>query len=212
MVNIVSAYYKNEDMTREFLDNLADKLPIRSHLILVNAGSEPIEHRVITERIDLEENKSFSNSMNAGLKRSYAADYVIVIGNDVFPLSSTWIDDLISVVEDSRAMLVAPRNNVETTPSFTEENDIYGFTKFSPAVCWLMPQSTLRNIGLFDEQFLIGTYEDNDYCRRVENVGGKIAIAKNVFVDHLLSRTMGLFDAPRVMEENAQRYREKWPG
>lgn len=198
MTMIVSAYFRNEALTRQFLDNLIGKLPSDCGLILVNAGSEPIDHPIITKRIDLAENHSFANSMNAGIKETQGD--VCIIGNDVFPETSDWLERL----QESKADIIAPVPN-QPTQEKIEEVD------FTPAVCWLMSRECIDTVGLFDERFVGGTFEDNDYCRRVKEAGGRILVDYRVSVKHLVNQTVNLLGGEgKLMSENAQRYKEKW--
>lgn len=61
----------------------------------------------------------------------------------------------------------------------------------------------------FDEQFEVGCYEDDDYCKRVTNAGGHIVVDTRVKLKHLLSQTFGLFDQSKYMVENGKRFKEK---
>ncbi len=210
MISIVSAYYKKEDMTRDFLDNLQKTVPEGVEVLLTNAGSTPIDHPIVTERIDLPENKSFSNSMNAGLRRA-KGDFICVIGNDVFP-NEGWLEKLVELAKGTNAMITAPLNDqtIMGQYSTTKQTDDYYEPDFFPAVCWLLSRECLDKVGLFDEQFVIGTYEDNDYCRRVEKEGGKIVVSKHTIVRHLLSQTMNQFDVQKAMHDNYDRFVKKW--
>lgn len=51
-------------------------------------------------------------------------------------------------------------------------------------VCVLIPRRTIDAVGLLDERFDPGMYEDNDYCRRAHNAGLKIGIHDGCFVNH----------------------------
>jgi GT2 family glycosyltransferase len=210
MISIVSAYYKKEDMTRDFLDNLQKVLPKGAEVLLTNAGSTPIDHPIVTKRIDLPENKSFSNSMNAGLREA-KGDFICVIGNDVFP-SEGWLEALVKLAGDTGAMITAPLNDKTMMETLLHERqtDDYYEPKFFPAVCWLLSRECLDKVGLFDEQFVLGTYEDNDYCRRVEKEGGRVVVSKHVTVGHLLSQTMNQFDVQKAMHDNYDRFVKKW--
>jgi GT2 family glycosyltransferase len=62
----------------------------------------------------------------------------------------------------------------------------------------------------FDERFIIGCYEDNDYCKRVEDLGGKVYVNKEVKIRHLLSQTISKLDYDGVMKENKIKFKEKY--
>lgn len=207
-ISVVSAYYNKEDMTRDFLDNL-QKVTSNVEMILTNAGSQPIEHPFITKRVDLDHNESFSNSMNAALKEA-TGDYVCLLGNDVFP-SEKWLERLVSLANQTGAFITAPVN--DKTPLHMMQGkqfDTYFETDFFPAICWVFSRECLDRVGLFDERFIGGCYEDNDYARRVKNAGGKTVVDKTTSVSHLLSQTIAQFDIGKLMQENYDRYHQKW--
>lgn len=208
-ISIVSSYYNKEEMTVDFLNNL-EKYTQADEVILTNANSKPIEHPFITERVDLDHNESFAHSMNNALKKA-TGDYVILLGNDVFPHEG-WAETLIELAERTGAYITAPLNE-QSNPSHyvkCKQFDDYFETDMFPAVCWVISKTCLKSVGLFDEQFKPGCYEDNDYCRRVVNDGGRIVVSKLVNVGHLVSRTISQFDISQMMQENYQRYVKKW--
>jgi len=207
-LRIVSAYYNKEDMTRDFLDNLQKVTP-KVEMILTNAGSKPIDHPFITKRVDLDHNESFSNSMNAALRKA-KGDYVCLLGNDVFP-SEGWIEKLVKLAEDTGAFITSPVN--DKTPLHMmngKQFDTYFETDFFPAVCWLLSRECIMKVGYFDERFLGGCYEDNDYAKRVVNAGGKTVVDKTTVVGHLLSQTLAQFDVGQLMKQNYDLYHQKW--
>ncbi len=212
-ISIVSAYVGLEDMTMDFLTNLINTTGEVKDLevILVNAGSKPIEHPIITKRVDLDHNESFSNSMNAGIKEA-TGDLICVIGNDVFP-KKRWLTSLIETQKNYRGFITSPVNNQTKISNYKTVNlgtGVYS-AEFFPAVCWLITRKCIEEVGLFDERFKIGTYEDNDYAKRVREIGGSIIVDSNVIVKHLESQTLQtLCDVNNAMNENAKLFYEKW--
>lgn len=211
--SIVTAYYKNEELTIEFLDNLVGKIGAEDEVILVNAGSGAVDHYVVSTRIDLEKNESFSNSMNAGIKAA-KGDFVVVIGNDGFPTNKNWLDELIKTQQVTGASIVVPTPTKPNVSAYDRllVGSVEGFPEYKmfPAICYLLPRSTIESVGYFDERFLGGCYEDDDYCLRVRNSGGVIVRHPAVFVRHLLSQTVKLLDGNKLMRENYKRFKEKW--
>ena len=208
-VTIITAYYNKEELTLEWLDNLDKNTPLNCEVILVNAGSKPIEHGFISKRIDLDHNESFSNSMNAGIREA-TGDYIIIMGNDTFPHDPNWVDILINCQKETNAMIVAPdttRPGYKAYSHMIKDGQEYHML---PAICWLLPKSTIDKVGLFDERFLIGCYEDNDYCKRVQNEEGKIVLCNDVIVEHRLSQTMNQFNVGEVMQTNRRKFYDKW--
>ena len=81
--------------------------------------------------------------------------------------------------------------------------------------CMLIRDEVVRRVGLFDERFGTGNFEDDDYCLRVRQAGYRLVVAEDAFVFHFGNRTfvgMGLskekFGA--VLHENEMKFREKW--
>lgn len=57
--------------------------------------------------------------------------------------------------------------------------------------CVLIAIPVIRKIGLLDEVFFPGGYEDDDYCLRARQHGYKIHLARDVFIHHWGSASFG---------------------
>ena len=55
--------------------------------------------------------------------------------------------------------------------------------------CFLIGREVIDAIGMLDEQFGIGCFEDDDYCLRAIAAGYRAVIAGDAFVHHFGSRT-----------------------
>ena len=49
----------------------------------------------------------------------------------------------------------------------------------------------MQSVGLFDEEFFPGGFEDDDYCLRARALGYKIYLARDVFIHHWGSASFG---------------------
>src|SRR5262249_28793170 len=69
----------------------------------------------------------------------------------------------------------------------------------------------IDKIGLLDEQFGIGCFEDDDYCRRALAAGYRAVIARDAFVHHFGGRTFiaSGVDFQELMRKNEQLFRAK---
>jgi GT2 family glycosyltransferase/tetratricopeptide (TPR) repeat protein len=78
--------------------------------------------------------------------------------------------------------------------------------------CLLIRREVIDRVGLFDERFGIGNFEDDDYCRRAREAGFRLAIAADAFVHHFGGRTFigGGIDHGALMRRNERLFREKW--
>ena len=79
--------------------------------------------------------------------------------------------------------------------------------------CVALSRRVLDEVGLLDEDFQVGFFEDDDYCRRVELAGFEIAIAEDVFIHHHLSASfekLGQERRDEIFHANKKVYERKW--
>jgi GT2 family glycosyltransferase len=88
---------------------------------------------------------------------------------------------------------------------FRPVNDLSGF-------CMLIDRQVIDKIGMLDERFGIGNYEDQDFCRRAQSAGFKLLIANEVYVHHFGSRAFveNDFEYYKILEENRRKFERKW--
>lgn len=86
--------------------------------------------------------------------------------------------------------------------------------------CLAVRRSVIEEVGEldgahrvpFDTRYGRGLFEDNDLCYRIQKAGYKTRLASRSFVHHTGSQSLGRMDIhPHILlEENKQRYHEKW--
>ena len=79
--------------------------------------------------------------------------------------------------------------------------------------CVMMPKNVFQQVGLLDENYGRGFFEDDDYCRRIDRLGLKIACAEDVFIHHHLSASFNQIpdqDKQALFEKNKAYYESKW--
>src|SRR5688572_17476716 len=57
--------------------------------------------------------------------------------------------------------------------------------------CVLLTRNLIKKVGLLDDKFFPGGFEDDDYCARIRAVGIKIWLARDVFMHHFGSASFG---------------------
>jgi tetratricopeptide (TPR) repeat protein len=79
-------------------------------------------------------------------------------------------------------------------------------------LCLLIPRRVVQSVGLLDERFGLGNYEDNDYCLRVRIAGYRVVWAQDVFIHHQGHQSFKQLGATfqQLLSENEQRFTRKW--
>jgi GT2 family glycosyltransferase/glycosyltransferase involved in cell wall biosynthesis len=77
--------------------------------------------------------------------------------------------------------------------------------------CVLLTKSAFQRIGLLDETFFPGGFEDDDYCIRARELGYEIFLARDVFIHHWGSASFGKlqYEYFSAQAEKNKRYLEQ---
>lgn len=149
-----------------------------------------------------ETNRGFAGGNNDGI-RAAKGDFIILLNSDTI-VTERWLEKLTGVLEnDKTAGLVGPvsnsvgneqqiyvrSNEVETvlkegahwcsmSKGGLFETDKLGF------FCVAARTDVLDNVGLLDEGYGLGYYEDDDYCIRTKKAGYRLICAEDIFIYH----------------------------
>lgn len=77
--------------------------------------------------------------------------------------------------------------------------------------CVLLSKRVLRDVGLLDESFFPGGYEDDDYCLRARKLGYGIQLARDVYIHHWGSASFGQlqYEYASSRAQNNRKYLER---
>jgi GT2 family glycosyltransferase len=176
-------------------------------------------------------NAGFAAGNNIGL-RVAAGEFVVILNNDTY-VTPGWIRTLCAHFRrDATLGLVGPvtnniGNEAKIDLQYSDMQQMIALagrhTRANPGgeipiataafFCVAMPRSVMTAVGELDEAFGIGFFEDDDYCRRVEQAGYRIACAEDVFVHHHLSASfnkMPSAEKQALFEQNKATYEAKW--
>jgi GT2 family glycosyltransferase/glycosyltransferase involved in cell wall biosynthesis len=178
-----------------------------------------------------EENKGFAAANNQGLLIA-KGEYLVMLNNDTY-VTPGWVRTLFRHLKfDPTIGLIGPVTNnignearidvtyknmdemLKVSTKFTHEHLGEAFDIGTVAFfCVMMPQSVFKIVGPLDEAFGLGFFEDDDYCKRVEQIGLRVVCAEDVFIHHHLSASFSKLDrdARRALfDTNKSRYERKW--
>ena len=147
-------------------------------------------------------NKGYAAGNNDGIEMA-SGDIVVLLNNDTL-VPSGWLEALIKVFdENKRAGLVGPITNSSgneqcvALPNLTKQNFqtiASDYTKRQQGIrfetlrmgffCVAIKRQVITDIGLLDDGFGIGMFEDDDYCVRAKSAGYDLVVAEDCFVYH----------------------------
>lgn len=178
-----------------------------------------------------DKNTGFAQACNQGI-RIARGNYLLLLNNDVL-LSEGWLDRMIACAQSHPSVgVVGPCTNAavgeQVVPvSFgADEREVQRFaarhvlrnpgrwfeTNRITGFCMLIKKEVIMNVGLLDERFGPGGYEDFDYCFRVRQAGYRIMVAGDTFVYHVGGKSYPAnnLDCIGLKRQNARILAEKW--
>ena len=209
-------------------------------IVLVDNNSKPTEKHIIREWLDKNqnhikikyvennENFGFAGGNNIGIRNS-SGEYLVILNNDTEVLHGFirrgWRHfqrnpnlGLLGVSTDNIGNEGRVFGSAASWRKFA--TNVYGFlptqsfeNRTVAFFCTFLKRSIVEEIGELNEDFGVGGFEDDDYCRRVQLAGGKIRIARDIFVHHELSASFDLLSDDfrhKNFEKNKVLYESMW--
>lgn len=228
---IILSFNNYEETTGKCLNALAaDPNFSKWEVIVVDNASDANTQRQLAEAkrhypgvnfVLNERNIGFAAGNNIGITLA-TGDIIILLNSDAFP-SPGMLNRLIEhFAHDTKLGMVGPVTNaagneqcIYTGTGGMEEKTHEGLRYASggqrdtlPAYrldffCVAIPRGVLDQVGLLDEDFGRGYYEDLDYSLRVKAAGYKLGVAEDTFVYHRGSTSFGKL--PRETKELLKR-------
>jgi len=237
LTSIIVLTHNELSFTIQCLDSIRARTDEPYQLIVVDNAStdgtreylRSLEGVIVVENA---ENRGFPAGVNQGIRVAKGRQ-VLLLNNDCI-VTTGWLRRLLDALHgDPVVGLVGPSsNNVsggqQVPANYRDAGSIDGFAWDWGAdhghecmdvdrlvgFCLLIDRAVIDRIGLLDERFGIGCFEDDDYCRRAIKAGFRLIHARGAFVHHYGSRTfrgVGL-DYPALLAENRRKYEAKLRG
>lgn len=240
-VSVVVVTYNNLELTKACLHSLEQhsQYPNLEIIVVDNASSDGspaflqdwadgAENRQVILNAD---NKGFAAANNQGLSRA-SGDYLVMLNNDTV-VTPGWVRSLLNHLRRDHSIgIIGPvTNNIgnearidihyatmedmqAAAARYTRRHLGEAFPIRTLAFfCVMLPRSVYEKVGPLDEAFGRGFFEDDDYCRRIEQLGLRAVCAEDVFIHHHLSASFNkLKDEERkiLFERNKAVYEAKW--
>ncbi|MBN2483563.1 MAG: glycosyltransferase [Candidatus Omnitrophica bacterium] len=230
--DIVIAVWNLKEITQQCIESIIKNTEAPYRLILVDdASQEPARQYLESLREDKrigeyllirnETNLGATKSFNRGMQAS-SAEYVVLLNNDTL-VTAGWLTEMIAVAESAVDIgIVNPAsNNLGQHPPKGIPLDEYAasrrkkfhgeYIEMATAVgfCYLMKRRLLDKIGLWNEQYGLGYFEETEHCIRARQNGYRIVMAKGAYVYHYEKSSFKLiFDYEKLFEANQKKFRE----
>lgn len=195
--------------------------------------------RIDGELVRSATNLGYAGGNNIGI-RSALADptitHLCLLNNDVI-VTDGWLDHLVAQAEVTGGLVGPVSNSVgneQMIPVPYKNHGINGYSRqavlkfaaeWGPAhrdnlvetqmlgfFCVLAARKLFETVGLLDEQFGIGYFEDDDYCMRCLQAGFRLTIAREVFIHHWGSATFAGMERPahdELFQKNRKLFESK---
>jgi GT2 family glycosyltransferase/glycosyltransferase involved in cell wall biosynthesis len=240
-VSVIIASYNTLAQTRRCLESLLRYTGYPHYeIIIVDNGSTDgsplfLAHaawrcpriRVITNAANL----GFSAAANQGIAAA-GGEYLVLLNSDTV-VTTGWLAGLLRHLEDPQVGLVGPVTNEVANEARVDDpyiEDLDAMRQFAwsyvqayrgqrfeipvPAMfCLAMRREIIDKVGLLDEGFEIGMFEDDDYALRVREAGFRVVCARDVFVHHhgrASFKVLGEGEYLRVFQKNKAYFEAKW--
>ena len=229
--DIIMPVWDQLEFTKECITSINNntKYPIR--LIIIDNASKRNTKEYLSslagevnfeiKLIRNEENLGFVKAVNQGLKES-SAPYICILNNDTI-VTEEWLTEMVSVLEsDATIGLLNPSsNNLGQRPGSMD------ITQYAQSLknlkgeiiemgaclgfCLLFKREIFEKLGLLDEVYGLGLFDDTDYSRKVESLGLVCARAKAAYVHHRISKSfLKRRNFEDIFKKNQQIFNKRW--
>jgi len=225
--DIVVPVWNQPEFTKACIESIINNTAdIDYRLIIIdNASNKETKHYLESLKTSVkppvflvrnENNLGFVKAANQGMRLS-EAPYICLINNDTL-VTEGWLGEMIKVFEGSAQIgLVNPSsNNLGQRPDRDEAIESYAqklkkesgsFFEIGSAIgfCMLIKKELIDKIGVFDEIYGMGNFEDTDFSRRAIKEGYICVRACAAYVYH---REGTSFGRDKTFDENFERNRQ----
>lgn len=242
-VSIIILMWNRAGLTINCLDSVLRRSGYPNlEVILVDNASDECESDIVRSWIENgrtdqvryirnNRNLGFAGGNNVGIEAS-SGEFVILLNNDTEVLFG-WVQRALRHFRLNRnlGILGVSTDNIGNEGRVTSEvpagqpwqvdnQERFGLREpiLIPArtvafFCVVLPRTTLEDVGLLDEDYGVGMFEDDDYCRRVEQKGLEIGIARDIFVHHEHQASFSKLhasDYSELFQRNKAAYESRW--
>jgi len=224
-ISIVIPVFNQLHFTKICLESLQATLLRDGEIIVIDNGSSDgtAEYllgfsniRIITNG----ENLGCAVAWNQGVRASNAS-WIAIINNDII-LSTNWLNGLLGFAREKNVDIVSPAfregeynyNIAEYSGEYVTRMNSVARMGIAQGICFVVRRRVFDKIGLFDENFKIGQFEDRDFFRRARRAGFVLGTTGRSLIHHFGSVTQDSIRGQNTIRtyerENRAYYRSKY--
>ncbi len=223
-VSIVIPVHNQLDYTRTCLEGLRAHGAGAEIVVVDNGSSDGTAGYLASQRdvtvIRNAENRGCAPAWNEGVQAS-RGECIVILNNDVI-VTPGWLEGLLAFSEEERVDIASPAIR-EGEAAYEVERyakefvgRMRGVSRMGVAdgICFMVRRRVFETVGLFDEKFRIGQFEDADFFRRAAAAGFRLGTTGRSFIHHFGSVTQDALRGKRAARpyeaENREYFRRKW--
>ncbi len=178
------------------------------------------------------ENAGFAKANNQGIEIS-TGDYIVLLNNDTI-VTHGWLTKFVNYLDNHPEIgLIGPvtnscGNEAKIDVDYKNPSGIEAFAhryarahegtlfdiRMLALFCTAMRREIIENVGLLDESFGVGMFEDDDYSHRVKLKGYRVVCAEDIFVHHFgqgsFKKLMETGEYNDIFKRNRDIFEKKW--
>jgi GT2 family glycosyltransferase len=236
LTSIVILTYNQLEYTYHCINSIRKYTPKDSYeIIIVDNASSDDTVAWLSQQSDLkviynDKNRGFPAGCNQGIALS-KGDNILLLNNDVI-VTEKWLDNMLTCLYNSEDIgaVGCVTNNCSyyqnITVNYKNDEELQNFAaeynQSNPALweerlkligfCFLVKREVVNKVGLLDERYSPGHFEDDDYSFRIRQMGYKLMLCKDTFIHHFGSvsfkQNNDLFQSGNII--GARIFTEKW--
>ena len=235
MTSIVILTFNKISYTKKCIESIRKYTSKGSYeIIVVDNASTDGTISWLKEQSDIitifnKDNLGFPKGCNQGIEIAQGSE-VLLLNNDVI-VTPKWLEQMLEALYSSEKIgAVGPVTNYahgqEIPVTYQNEAEMVSFAsevtekfknKWSQKTkligfCLLFKKSVLEEVGVLDELFSPGNYEDDDISFRILLAGYKLLLCHNIFVHHFGSTSFrnDISKFNDLLSKNELKFLDKW--
>jgi GT2 family glycosyltransferase len=214
--SIIILSYNNIWYTRGCIESIRlNTEPESYELIVVDNNSTDGTCDWLLQQSDIKcilnsENAGFPKGCNQGITEANPQNDILLLNNDTV-VTTNWLTNLHSCLYSGQEIgavgavtnscsnfqvMVYPYIGLAELAAFAKKNNISDSSRWEERLrlvgfCMLIKNVALKKIGLLDEIYSPGNFEDDDFCLRLRQGGYRLMLCHDSFIHHYGSATFG---------------------